>query len=52
LLARFSNLGTEARLFLVHAGAIKLLMEFFHSKDIPSPQDHLQAELPLPVFKL
>jgi hypothetical protein len=35
MLARFSNLGPEARLFLLNAKTIDRCMNYFHIKDTP-----------------
>jgi hypothetical protein len=46
LLARFSNLGPEARLFLLNAGAIDKCMNFFHIKDTPYQKEFLEMQMP------
>lgn len=43
LLARFSNLGPEARLFLLHAGTIDKFMNYFHIKDSPYGKDFMAS---------
>jgi len=46
LIARFSTLGPEARLFLLNAGTIEKCMNLFHINDTPYKKEFFESQMP------